>query len=119
MEHTLGVTSCAAAGRIAAVLILVLVEHTLGEVARKTGSCGWLLVLILVLVEHTLGESNFYNEHYFNALRAEKRNTALFSSEIMYLFQCKDMKYFKEQRHFIVLISPQNCTTPHCNPTIL
>ena len=36
------------------VLILVLVEHTLGEVREET-THGVRIVLILVLVEHTLG----------------------------------------------------------------
>ena len=37
------------------VLILVLVEHTLGGL-RQRSSISILMVLILVLVEHTLGE---------------------------------------------------------------
>ena len=40
------------------VLILVLVEHTLGGVRRVVVSEG-KLVLILVLVEHTLGDRFF------------------------------------------------------------
>ena len=39
------------------VLILVLVEHTLGELGAKLEN-GQEHVLILVLVEHTLGEFN-------------------------------------------------------------
>ena len=37
------------------VLILVLVEHTLGAKGPKDGLMNLFVVLILVLVEHTLG----------------------------------------------------------------
>ena len=79
MEHTLGACSIQLCQQAHAVLILVLVEHTLGEWAEKasrkftqglnpcfsgTYSRSWNVydfevvkeVLILVLVEHTLGE---------------------------------------------------------------
>ena len=53
MEHTLGVADFGVVGSADVVLILVLVEHTLGDgEARKDPTTG---VLILVLVEHTLG----------------------------------------------------------------
>ena len=38
------------------VLILVLVEHTLGDLKRECART--VLVLILVLVEHTLGDTS-------------------------------------------------------------
>ena len=40
------------------VLILVLVEHTLGGDNTWGANCNVSLVLILVLVEHTLGGAN-------------------------------------------------------------
>ena len=42
------------------VLILVLVEHTLGAFSDYTDTSNCGLVLILVLVEHTLGVLNIY-----------------------------------------------------------
>ena len=54
VEHTLGGTACVLSHETLLVLILVLVEHTLGAVPHHWGpDLG--KVLILVLVEHTLG----------------------------------------------------------------
>ena len=54
VEHTLGAQRNSRNGWTYDVLILVLVEHTLG--VHGFGRCDLkLVVLILVLVEHTLG----------------------------------------------------------------
>ena len=53
MEHTLGAASVATTATSRSVLILVLVEHTLGGPAIYVNLLP--AVLILVLVEHTLG----------------------------------------------------------------
>ena len=54
MEHTLGVLDKKTIAAVFGVLILVLVEHTLGD-GRESCWNGEQPVLILVLVEHTLG----------------------------------------------------------------
>ncbi len=56
VEHTLGVVLVVLVLAGVTVLILVLVEHTLGGYIREAGRTGYPEVLILVLVEHTLGE---------------------------------------------------------------
>ncbi len=43
---------------LSGVLILVLVDHTLGEADFKFNELKLAGVLILVLVDHTLGEQN-------------------------------------------------------------
>ena len=55
MEHTLGVNDKEDRMKLGfKVLILVLMEHTLG-VQRLARLYGFVFVLILVLMEHTLG----------------------------------------------------------------
>ena len=54
VEHTLGVGKAFGLSSQCSVLILVLVEHTLGVQDNENG-CARFSVLILVLVEHTLG----------------------------------------------------------------
>ena len=55
VEHTLGDPQFNPMANPKLVLILVLVEHTLG-VPKFSFSLSYEVVLILVLVEHTLGE---------------------------------------------------------------
>ena len=57
MEHTLGVMLTIAACSWAMVLILVLMEHTLGDMIGERNTIKVFGVLILVLMEHTLGGS--------------------------------------------------------------
>ena len=68
MDHTLGGDyNFVGKTNSNTVLILVLVDHTLGD-----GCCEvykyWRMVLILVLVDHTLGDINYEKEHYSKGL---------------------------------------------------
>ena len=57
--------SCKTAAKVLNVLILVLVEHTLGEPFLTLVALP-LRVLILVLVEHTLGEIDGHTIVHYN-----------------------------------------------------
>ena len=67
MEHTLGEIYYCSLEINKRVLILVLMEHTLGGyvVDEETGEYV-IGVLILVLMEHTLGVTDIYNTKYDN-----------------------------------------------------